>query len=119
MRETKLVLLAADLAGYTKACAHLDALSIAQFLDRWYRQASPIIESRDGRVVKFMGDGVFAVFPVEAAVAAVDAASALREAVKCCEAMNGTSTSVRTCTSRSSPRARSGPRTATTCSAAA
>jgi class 3 adenylate cyclase len=32
-------------------------------------------------VVKFMGDGVFAVFPAEAAVAAVDAASALRDAV--------------------------------------
>ncbi len=81
MKETKLVLLAADLAGYTKACAHLDALSIAQFLDRWYRQASPIITSRGGRVVKFIGDGVFAVFPAEAAVTAVDAASALREAV--------------------------------------
>lgn len=78
MRETKLVLLAADLAGYTKACAHLDALSIAQFLDRWYRQASPIVTSRGGRVVKFIGDGLFAVFPAEAARAAVDTASALR-----------------------------------------
>jgi adenylate cyclase len=81
MKETKLVLLAADLAGYTKACAHLEALSIAQFLDRWYRQASPIITSRGGRVVKFIGDGMFAVFPEQAAVAAVDAASALREAI--------------------------------------
>lgn len=80
MKETKLVLLAADLAGYTKACAHLDALSIAQFLDRWYRQVSPIITSRGGRVVKFMGDAVFAVFSEDAAVAAVDAARALREA---------------------------------------
>jgi adenylate cyclase len=81
MKETKLVLLAADLAGYTKACAHLDALSIARFLDRWYRQVSPSIASRGGRVVKFIGDGVFAVFPETAAVAAVDAASELREAI--------------------------------------
>jgi adenylate cyclase len=81
MKEAKLVLVAADLAGYTKACSHLDALSIAQFLDRWYRQASPIIVSRGGRVVKFIGDGVFAVFPEEAAVAAVDGAIALREAI--------------------------------------
>ena len=82
MKETKLVLLAADLAGYTKACAHMDALSIAQFLDRWYRQAAPIITSHGGRVVKFMGDAVFSVFPEEAAVGAVEAASALREAIK-------------------------------------
>lgn len=81
MKETKLVLVTADLAGYTKACAHLDALSIAQFLDRWYRQAAEIIASRGGRVVKFIGDAVFAVFPPEAVVAAVDAASMLRETV--------------------------------------
>jgi adenylate cyclase len=81
MKETKLVLLAADLAGYTRACAHLDAISIAQFLDRWYREAAPIITSRGGRIVKFIGDGVFAVFPVEAAVAAVDAATELRKAI--------------------------------------
>jgi class 3 adenylate cyclase len=82
MKETKLVLLAADLAGYTKACAHLDALAIAQFLDGWYRQATPILTSRGGRVVKYIGDGVFAVFPETAAVAAVDAASALRQAIE-------------------------------------
>jgi adenylate cyclase len=79
--ETKLCLLAADLAGFARACTHQGALDIAQFLDRWYRQITPIITARGGRVVKFMGDGVLAVFPEEATLAAVDAATALRAAV--------------------------------------
>ena len=42
-------------------------------------RSSPAIRGR--RVVKFMGDGVLAVFPEEAALAAVDAATALRTAL--------------------------------------
>ncbi len=79
MQETKLVLLSADLAGFARACASLDAITIATFLDAWYRRAAPLITSRGGRVVKFMGDAVLAVFPEEAVLAAVDAATALRE----------------------------------------
>jgi adenylate cyclase len=79
MQETKLVLLSADLAGFSRACAHLDALAIAKFLDAWYCRCAPVITSRGGRIVKFMGDGLLAVFPEEAALAAVDAAAALRE----------------------------------------
>jgi adenylate cyclase len=81
MQETKLVLLAADLAGFARACTSKGALEIATFLDAWYRQCAPIITSRGGRVVKFMGDGVLAVFPEEAVLAAVDAATALRAAI--------------------------------------
>jgi adenylate cyclase len=81
VKETKLCLLSADLAGFARACTSLDALSIAQFLDRWYRQAAPIITARGGRIVKWMGDGVLAVFPEAAVLAAVDAATALRAAL--------------------------------------
>jgi len=81
VKETKLCLVTADLAGFARACTSLDALSIAQFLDRWYRQCAPIITSRGGRVVKFMGDAVLAVFPEPAVLAAVDAATALRSAL--------------------------------------
>jgi adenylate cyclase len=81
VKETKLCLLTADLAGFARACTNQGALDIAQFLDRWYRQAAPIITARGGRVVKFMGDAVLAVFPEEAVLAAVDAATALRSAL--------------------------------------
>lgn len=80
MTETKLCLLTADLAGFARACANESALAIATFLDRWYRQSAPIITTRGGRIVKFMGDAVLAVFPETAVLQAVDAASALREA---------------------------------------
>ena len=89
MQETKLCLLSADLAGFARACASLDAITIARFLDGWYRRCAPVITSRGGRVVKFMGDGVLAVFPEEATLAAVDAATALR--AQACELRTETS----------------------------
>lgn len=82
MTETKLCLLAADLAGFARACTGESALAIATFLDRWYRQCASIVTSRGGRVVKFMGDGVLAVFAAERVLAAVDAASALSAATR-------------------------------------
>lgn len=81
MTETKLCLLAADLAGFARACTHLGATDIARFLDRWYRQAAPLVVARGGRIVKFMGDGLLVVFPEAAVLAAVDAATALRVAL--------------------------------------
>lgn len=78
MTETKLCLLTADLAGFARACTSKGALEIAQFLNAWYRQAGPLITARGGRVVKWMGDGVLAVFPEAAVLAAVDTATALR-----------------------------------------
>ena len=35
-REIELVLLTADLAGYTRATAHLPPLEVAAFLEGWY-----------------------------------------------------------------------------------
>ena len=81
MQETKLCLLTADLAGFARACTNEGALAIATFLDRWYRQCAPIITKRGGRIVKFMGDAVLAVFAEEATLAAVEAASELRVAL--------------------------------------
>ena len=81
MREVRRCLLTADLAGFARACAGREALAIAQFLDDWYRRCAPIITSRGGRIVKFMGDAVLAVFPEDAALAAVECAHELRDCV--------------------------------------
>jgi class 3 adenylate cyclase len=81
IRESKLVLVTADLAGYARACAHRGALEIGTFLDAWYRDAARVIRARDGRVVKFVGDAVLAVFAEDRAVAAVDAAVELADAL--------------------------------------
>jgi len=76
--ERKLVLLSADLAGYARWSGNLDAITVATFLNAWYQLCARIIRAKGGRVVKYMGDGCFAVFPEDAAVAAVEAAAALR-----------------------------------------
>jgi adenylate cyclase len=77
IRERKLVLLFADLAGFTRAVAQLSAVDLARFLDGFYAWSGGAIAASGGRVVKFMGDGCFAVFPEDGAVAAVDCALAL------------------------------------------
>lgn len=74
IEEKKLALFSADLAGYTRATAHLDALSVAAYLDEWYRHCGDAIRPRGGRIIKFMGDGCFAVFPEDRCPDAVDAA---------------------------------------------
>jgi len=79
--ESKLVLLSIDLAGYTRAVASLDALTVARFLDTWYRQCADTIRKYGGRVVKYMGDACLAVFPPERTVDAVDTARELADGV--------------------------------------
>jgi hypothetical protein len=54
--ETKLVLIAADMAGYVRATASLEALAVAALLDDWYRRSSQIVRTHGGRVVKYIGD---------------------------------------------------------------
>jgi adenylate cyclase len=73
-RETELVLFTADLAGYARATAHMEALGVAAFLDGWYRAIEPILDRHGGRLVKCMGDSFLATFPPDGCAAAVDAA---------------------------------------------
>jgi adenylate cyclase len=87
--ETKLVLLAVDLAGYTRAIANLDAIEVARFLDEWYRSCAHEIRTRGGRVVKFIGDGCLAVFPEDRGPDAIAAAVALGDALGGIRARHG------------------------------
>lgn len=79
--ETTLVLLSVDLAGYTRCVAELDTLGVAQFIDDWYRCCTGAIRDRGGRVVKFMGDGCFAVFDDDKGTEAIEAARAIAAAL--------------------------------------
>lgn len=73
----KSVLLSVDLAGFARWAASREALDIAAMLDRWYAQITAIVEQHGGRIVKFMGDGAFALFPETAGLAAIAAGRAL------------------------------------------
>jgi adenylate cyclase len=79
--ETKLVLLSVDLAGYSRAAAHLEAIAIAAFIDDWYVACAGAIRARGGRVVKFIGDACLAVFAEDRALDAIDAAQAIHAAL--------------------------------------
>ncbi len=72
--ERKLALLTVDLTGYTRAVAGARAIDVATFLDGYYRLCAMAVKQHGGRVVKFMGDACFAVFPEERAANAVDCA---------------------------------------------
>jgi class 3 adenylate cyclase len=76
-QEVKRVLLAVDLAGFTRAMSELDALGVAAFLDGYYALVAAAVTQRGGRVVTLMGDAVLAVFDEEAAVSAVECAIAV------------------------------------------
>ena len=76
--SARLVILVADFTAYTRLSrTHPDEV-VAGFLDRFYAIAEDAVAGGGGRVVKFMGDAVLAVFPAEAAVAAVRAAITLQ-----------------------------------------
>lgn len=78
-RLRRLVILAGDLSGYTKFVGRTEAVEVATWLDRHYQSVDDAIAGHGGRVVKFMGDGVLAVFPEEACASAVACARALLE----------------------------------------
>lgn len=76
-RETELVLVTADLAGFARQAAAMSPVEVAELLDGWYRALEAVIGGRGGRVVKYIGDGCLATFPADACAAAVEAARAL------------------------------------------
>jgi class 3 adenylate cyclase len=81
-RERQLVTVVVDLARFTQAVAGMDAMDMANLIDRFYNGVSTAIAQQGGRVVKYLGDGGLAVFPAESALRAVDAVEAIRGQVR-------------------------------------
>ncbi|HEX9885796.1 MAG TPA: adenylate/guanylate cyclase domain-containing protein, partial [Longimicrobiales bacterium] len=78
--STTLVVLVSDVAGYARVFRTRSGAEVAAFLDRLYRASERTIAERGGRIIKFMGDAVLAVFPprdVRNAVAAAVTLEAL------------------------------------------
>ena len=75
------VIFVADLAGFAISFrTHSDA-EMAALLDRFYAVAERVITGHEGRIVKFMGDAVLAVFADDHAPRAVAAAVTLEASV--------------------------------------
>jgi adenylate cyclase len=78
------VLLCADLRGFTALSEATEPAAMIAALDAWFDRVAGAVHAFGGEVLKFIGDGVLAIFPVtgapaeacEAALRAVVAASA-------------------------------------------
>lgn len=77
-----------DLRGFTRLSERLPGADVIQFLDAYFERAAGAIHRHDGEVLKFLGDGMIAIFPVpdielaaNAAHRALDAARAALVAV--------------------------------------
>lgn len=82
MRERSLVLVLVDLAHFTQAIAGRSLQELTELVDAFYRLAGTVIPQHRGRIVKFIGDGCFAVFDVDDTLAALDAVDELRAQVQ-------------------------------------
>ncbi len=77
------VLLVADLRGFTELSESMAAEAVVTALDAWFDRVAGAVHAFGGEVLKFIGDGVLAIFPIgeRSASAACDAAlSAVRAA---------------------------------------
>ena len=84
--EVRAAILVADLRGFTHISTRLPPASTAEVINRYYDVIVPAIETHGGEVLKFIGDAVLAIFPVDAlgedgaALAALEAVRVARAA---------------------------------------
>lgn len=79
-----------DLRGFTSLSGERTPTEIIAVLNQVFDCQVPHIEAHGGEVLKFMGDGMLAIFPIQASVAAAaeQAALAVREAFTALDALN-------------------------------
>lgn len=65
VRTLKAAILIADLRGFTLLSDRLERRAMVALLDRWFAVMGEAIEQHGGDILKFMGDGLLAVFPLE------------------------------------------------------
>lgn len=71
-----------DMRGFTALSERLTAAAVLAVLDRYFETLAQAIVNRGGDVLKFLGDGVLAIFPVEQAGGAAAACDAAVGAVR-------------------------------------
>ena len=78
--ERVVAILFADISGFTRIAEHRLPFDVVHLLNRYFRAMGEAVESAGGRVDKFLGDGVMALFGAEEGreEAAADPAAACR-----------------------------------------
>ncbi|MBK8159854.1 MAG: adenylate/guanylate cyclase domain-containing protein [Rhodospirillaceae bacterium] len=57
-------ILMADLRGFTQMSEQLGEIAMVELLNRYFDTLGDAIAAHDGQILKFMGDGLLAVFPI-------------------------------------------------------
>lgn len=65
VRTMRAAVLIADLRGFTLLSDRLERRDMVALLDRWFGAMGKAIEEQGGDILKFMGDGLLAVFPLD------------------------------------------------------
>ncbi len=65
VRTLQAAILIADLRGFTLLSDRLERRAMVALLDRWFGVMGEAIEANGGDILKFMGDGLLAVFPLD------------------------------------------------------
>lgn len=87
-RERRIAVLFADLRGFTGLAESRLPFDVVYLLNRYFRAMTQAIEQAGGRVDKFLGDGIMALFGDGTAEQADAAAAALRAAAAMLEALD-------------------------------
>ena len=57
-------ILVADLRGFTHMSDQIGVIAMVELLNRYFDTLGEAIDAHDGQILKFMGDGLLAVFPI-------------------------------------------------------
>jgi len=88
--EIKAVLWSSDLRGYTERSDRLEGAQVIVMLNALFDAQAKAIVAHGGEILKFIGDGLLSIFPIESADKATTAArNALAAAVEAVEAVRG------------------------------
>ena len=88
--EITAVLWSSDLRGFTKRSDRLAGDQVIAILNTLFDAQAKAIASHGGEILKFIGDGLLAIFPIEnASMAAAAARAALASAIEAVEAVRG------------------------------
>jgi len=91
VESVRAILWFADMRGFTKLADSTPGLEVIELLDEVFETLTAPLRSRGGQVLKFMGDGMLAIFPLPAETQAKtcrDAIEAAREAMHTLDRIN-------------------------------
>jgi adenylate cyclase len=80
--RVRAVIMASDLRGSTALSDHLPADEMIELLNAYFERVAAPVQAYGGDVLKFLGDGVLAIFPVDELGEANAAAAALQAATE-------------------------------------